>query len=217
MTVVVVTECRFTGDLLCAYVESECGIPCRLASEANEEPAPRERRLLLIDCHGGDGYLVLEKVRRILQAEPGATPLAALFDLHGDEGLEREAVSMGVRGFLYSHDPAELLKKAVQALFDGELWIERRKVAQILLGEGADTFHRDSHVDLTERECGILDLLRGGSTNEEIAQQLNISRHTVKTHLYHIFKKIEAPNRLQAAIWASRHRAEIETGLSGLA
>jgi DNA-binding CsgD family transcriptional regulator len=44
-----------------------------------------------------------------------------------------------------------------------------------------------------------------GATNEEIAARICISPHTVKTHIYNIFKKIKVPNRLQAALWAAKN------------
>ena len=51
----------------------------------------------------------------------------------------------------------------------------------------------------------VLALVSSGARNDEIADRLFISPHTVKTHLYKIYKKIGVPNRLQAALWASKN------------
>lgn len=205
--IVVVTDCRFTGDLLCAYVETECRYPCTVSPDAAISAAgfPQPERLALIDSHQKGRDAVLEVVKAV--AATDAKPV--LFDLHGGDGVEREAIRHGVRGFIYTHDPAVVLKKAFQAIFDGELWIERRKVADLLMHDSQTEPHHRDHAELTTRECDILALLRDGARNEDIALHLNISPHTVKTHLYHIFRKIEAPNRLQAAMWASRHLDEV--------
>jgi LuxR family transcriptional regulator of csgAB operon len=58
---------------------------------------------------------------------------------------------------------------------------------------------------LTAREVQILAMVAVGSKNEDIADKLCISPHTVKTHIYNIFKKINVPNRLQAALWAANN------------
>jgi LuxR family transcriptional regulator of csgAB operon len=60
-------------------------------------------------------------------------------------------------------------------------------------------------VFLTQRELEILSMVVSGATNEEIAARVCISPHTVKTHIYNIFKKINVPNRLQAALWAAKN------------
>jgi LuxR family transcriptional regulator of csgAB operon len=44
-----------------------------------------------------------------------------------------------------------------------------------------------------------------GLSNDEIASALNLSPHTIKTHLYRIFKKINVENRFQASLWASKN------------
>jgi DNA-binding CsgD family transcriptional regulator len=48
-------------------------------------------------------------------------------------------------------------------------------------------------------------MVASGATNEQISDRLFLSRHTVKTHVYNIFKKINVTNRLQAALWAAKN------------
>jgi LuxR family transcriptional regulator of csgAB operon len=48
-------------------------------------------------------------------------------------------------------------------------------------------------------------MVASGRANNKIAEELCISPHTVKTHIYNIYKKISAPNRLQAALWAAKN------------
>jgi LuxR family transcriptional regulator of csgAB operon len=58
---------------------------------------------------------------------------------------------------------------------------------------------------LTPRQIQILAQVAVGATNDEIADKLYLSPHTVKTHLYNIFKKINVPNRMQASLWAAKN------------
>ncbi|MBF0552290.1 MAG: hypothetical protein HQK60_17365 [Deltaproteobacteria bacterium] len=58
---------------------------------------------------------------------------------------------------------------------------------------------------LTDREMEVLRLLVRGATNNEISLGLDISPHTVKSHVIHIFNKIGVNDRTQAAVWATRH------------
>lgn len=61
---------------------------------------------------------------------------------------------------------------------------------------------------LTYREKQILVKLCKGATNNDIANALFISEHTVRTHIYNIFKKIKVKNRTQAMYWATGNLAE---------
>lgn len=55
---------------------------------------------------------------------------------------------------------------------------------------------------LTERECCVLFYLALGLTNEEIADKIHISVHSVKAHLESIYYKLKVANRVQAAMKA---------------
>ncbi len=57
---------------------------------------------------------------------------------------------------------------------------------------------------LTERELEVTRLMAGGMTNVQIASILSISRHTVKTHVTHIYNKLGFSDRAQTAAWAAR-------------
>ena len=57
---------------------------------------------------------------------------------------------------------------------------------------------------LTPRETQVLSLLAQGATNREISKRLQISPHTVKTHVIHIFDKLGVNDRTLAAVWAAR-------------
>lgn len=56
-------------------------------------------------------------------------------------------------------------------------------------------------IKLTRRQEEILSLLERGATNENIAEALSISAHTVKVHMWRLFKKIGVSNRLSAVYW----------------
>lgn len=59
---------------------------------------------------------------------------------------------------------------------------------------------------LTKREIQVLRLLSDGASNPEISHELAISPHTVKSHVIHIFNKLNVNDRTQAAVWAVRNQ-----------
>ena len=59
--------------------------------------------------------------------------------------------------------------------------------------------------DLSERELEIIGLVATGLTNQEIAQQLTISKRTVDNHVSNIFTKTGAKNRVALLNWAMDH------------
>lgn len=60
--------------------------------------------------------------------------------------------------------------------------------------------------DLSPREKQVLRLIKEGASNPEISAALNISPHTVKSHVVHIFNKLNVNDRTQAAVWAVQNQ-----------
>ena len=128
------------------------------------------------------------------------------FNVSKDMEFKKKFVLKGIHGFFYKHDSLDIFLKGVQAVIDGKLWLSREMMTKCIF-EGTDNDKSFKNIcdKLTDRQTEILALIAVGATNEEIAERLFISPHTVKTHLYKIFKKINVPNRIQAALWAAKN------------
>ncbi len=71
--------------------------------------------------------------------------------------------------------------------------------------KSAETANMTLPTPLSTRELEVLCILAEGTSNKEISLMLNISPHTVKSHVIHIFNKLGVNDRTQAAVWAARH------------
>jgi ATP/maltotriose-dependent transcriptional regulator MalT len=101
--------------------------------------------------------------------------------------------------------------KGIQSILHGELWVSRELLSECVMGDMKPNpttgmrLNRDTDQVLSRRETEILGMVSIGAKNEEIANELCISPHTVKTHLYNIYKKIHVADRLQAVLWAAKN------------
>lgn len=130
----------------------------------------------------------------------------ACYNLQPNDPLEQIAVSQGVRGFFYSGDGLDQLVKGVEKLFAGEIWVPRELLFALAQSSTpAAVATREESANLTNREMQVLAHVCTGLSNDEISESLHLSPHTVKTHLYRIFKKIDVSNRFQASLWAAKH------------
>lgn len=114
----------------------------------------------------------------------------------------REAVVAGVDGFLVTSAPSAELRRAVVAIAHGEQ-IVSPEVAMHLV----DTWRpggKSPQASVTQRERDVLELLAEGMTNREIAEQLEVSPRTVKTHVQNLLAKLDVPDRTGAVARAFR-------------
>lgn len=200
------------NQLLASFLERETAAACLLRSSidgAAERDASSFDRpyLYLVDCKGKnmDGlFLEMEADKELMEDH-----LLALFNVAIGDHIEEDAVLRGVRGIFYEDTPMEYFPKGLATMCKGELWLSRRAMTDCIMKfKRQAAYARREESTLTQREMEILTQIASGSTNDEIAQELCISSHTVKSHIYNIFKKINAPNRLQAALWAVKNLSD---------
>jgi len=209
-TIYVVGPCRVQNELLASFLEAKVGKKCVTKGVIDDvfDPDGQDTdipKLVLLDCFAKDPeklFLELESCRRDISSPA----LVAVFNLIRGLKIEKELVGRGIRGIFYAHDHPDHLKRGVHALLEGEIWISREVMSKFIpeTGEAKRLSANETSV-LSGREVEILGLVSEGSMNTEIAQELYISRHTVKSHLYNIYKKIKVTNRLEAALWAHKN------------
>ncbi|MFZ5723504.1 MAG: LuxR C-terminal-related transcriptional regulator [Pseudomonadota bacterium] len=130
----------------------------------------------------------------------------AFFNLDGSEDVEALAAHPAMNGAFPRDCPQDQLMKGVQAILNGEVWLPRKILERYMAK--SRIYKRPSSASaaaLTDREIEVLRVMATGAKNTDIAERLNLSPHTIKTHIYNIFKKINASNRLQAVNWAQEN------------
>jgi LuxR family transcriptional regulator of csgAB operon len=133
----------------------------------------------------------------------------ALYNVSRTIDVQKLVQHKAIRGIFYQNDSAKVFLKGIKAILNGELWLTRKVLSRCLLSpkipfKGA----LNNNVMLSTREKEILNCVATGASNKDIAEKMCISLHTVKTHLYNIFKKLNVPNRLQATLWAFAYMPE---------
>jgi LuxR family transcriptional regulator of csgAB operon len=201
---------KLQNEAIASCLERETGDQCFVLGDINHIPPddPRDsslQRLVLFDCQGKDKKNVLAELRPYLRQKRSGNRVA-LLNVSRDLGIEKRCVAEGIRGFFYEEDQLENLLKGVRAVQNGDWWLSREVMIQCILEEtDEDISSKRANEILTSRQTEILAQVAVGASNDEIADRLSVSPHTVKTHLYNIFKKIKVTNRLQAALWAAKH------------
>jgi DNA-binding NarL/FixJ family response regulator len=150
-----------------------------------------------------DGVSATAQVR----ARPGAPPVLALTTFDDDEILAA-ALRAGASGFLLKGVPAEDLQRAVATVADGGAWLDPAVTGRVLAAyrsAPAAAGPDDAADVLTAREREVLALIGQGLANHDIAAALVLGEGTVKTHVGHIFAKLQFRDRAAAIVFAFDH------------
>lgn len=150
---------------------------------------------------------------RLIRAAPELTDARILIlTVHDEDEKLFEAIKAGANGYLLKSTNAAEFLRAVRTVLAGDAVLPPRLAARLMAefarlagrveaGPAADLAPDES---LTWREREVLELIATGASDAEIAAQLSLSIHTVKTHVRHILAKLHAVNRRMAVGEARR-------------
>lgn len=118
-----------------------------------------------------------------------------------DVGLVR-ALQCGCDGFLRKSDTADDLISAVRRVHAADLVFSNRDLAVAIDLLGAHLRDDGPHHSLSTRELEVLRLLADGCSTHHIAERLDLSIHTVRSHVRHIIEKLDVHSKLEAVVLA---------------
>ncbi|MBA3474446.1 MAG: response regulator transcription factor [Rubrobacter sp.] len=152
----------------------------------------------------GDG---IELIQELSARSTGVTTLVLSASV--DRAELARAVDAGAAGVLHKAAAVTEIVESVRRLKAGEVLLSHAEVIEML--RVASVRRQEVHEarlllgKLTCREREVLEALAEGLDSKEIAEKLNITFETERTHMVNILNKLDARSRLQALVFAARH------------
>jgi DNA-binding NarL/FixJ family response regulator len=135
-----------------------------------------------------------------------SAPILILSDLTGAK-FALEAVSKGLRGYVPTSVDVMMLVAAIRLVLAGGTFITQEIVADFArrVAEAPSALESPDLVGFTPREAEVIRKIRQGKMNKIIAHEMGITESTVKIHVRHIMRKLNATNRTQVVCLTGRH------------
>lgn len=163
---------------------------------------PFDLIILNLELGGSSAFSLIRELRE----KAANARILALTDQR-DSQTHQTAVQLGAMGVVLKEQAAELLIKAIEKVYLGEVWLDRLTLGNLLwqltsrTKDAVDPEKRKIST-LTEREREVVTLIAQGLKNKQIAERLFISQTTVTHHLSSIYSKLNVSDRLELAVYA---------------
>ncbi len=172
------------------YIEQQPALTLRVGGAL--QPSSSSLWLLDVQSFAGD------ELPRVFADLYGKGPVA-LVNVTQEQAEPLVEQYPWINGVFVSSCPREQFLRGVDALLQGGDWLPRGLTEQLL--RQLRRLHQPAEIKvrLTSREREILELVRKGLPNSQIAEHLCLSPHTIKSHVHNLLRKVGATNRGEAA------------------
>jgi DNA-binding NarL/FixJ family response regulator len=157
--------------------------------------------VIVICIQGCQPGSIEEKLAQIAKSGR-AIPVVIMSDVEQVEHI-RSAFTMGARGYIPTSVPLNVAVEAMRLIDAGGTFVPANVLERFHKSEFKQTPPLVDH--FTARQAAVLDGLKQGKANKQIAYDLNMREGTVKVHVRNIMKKLNATNRTEVALWVSNN------------
>jgi DNA-binding NarL/FixJ family response regulator len=189
-------------QLLCAASDVEVVGEARDGHEALRVVRESEFEVLLLDLSmPGKGGMDL--IKQVKGEKPKLKIL--VLSMHAEHQYAVRAIRAGASGYLTKDSASTQLLSAIRKVAGGGAVISAEVAEQLALSAMP---HAEGplHASLSDREYQVFQLIVGGVSVSDIAQQLNLSVKTVSTHKARLMEKMGLANQAELIHYAIRHR-----------
>ncbi len=162
---------------------------------------PADLVLLDIDMPVMDG---IEAAKLALKKVPDLKIIT--LSMYGEEDYYYKMVDAGVKGFVLKNSDMNEVKNALETVFEGGNYFSSELLQTLVNSLRSSSKTKEPQAELSERETEILILICQGFSNQEIADQLFISKRTVDKHRANILEKSQCKNTAQLVMYAIKNQ-----------
>ena len=195
------------NEMMAKILQNDTGAICRYFTDIRDIPLNNSEEssgnIIIWDCFGDEARKTISLLESDIYQSLSSMNYLVIFNISPEQGIEERILQLGGRGIFYVTDSYQQLVRGVQAVLKGELWFSREAISQVITNR--DKISLKVKELLSEREIEIISLMAVGARNEEISESLFISSNMVKIHISNIFRKTNATNQLQAALWLAKN------------
>jgi DNA-binding NarL/FixJ family response regulator len=144
------------------------------------------------------GISGIETTRLICQRYPYVKII--MLTIYGDGQFVAEALHAGAKGYILKNVEREELVKAIRHVVENGAFLDPAVTPTVLDHFKSDKIlpNHEEGSSLTQRELEVLKGIVAGHTDRKIAESLFISKHTVRTHIKSLYRKLNASSKSQA-------------------
>ena len=189
-------EVREALERLIGQSEKFCFVESFNNAEQAEKKIPLQPPDIVIMDINLPGMSGIECIKRIKEKCDGTQFM--MFTIYEDDEKVFEALKAGAHGYLLKKTPKEKLLEALEELHQGGSPMSTNIARKVIEAFEKKDQPPEELNSLTGKEKQILDLLAKGFLYKEIADQLHLTRNTIKQHIHHIYEKMHVQNRTEA-------------------
>ncbi len=205
ISIVLIDDNRLVREGLAGLIRSQADFTI-LAASADAEEAMRKVKeakpqIVLLDfgLEGSDSMEVTAVIRR--EAPEAKVIVMGLSPLQDNIG---EFVRLGASGFLMKDSSFDVFVNTVRSVAGGAQVLPPELTGSLFTQIARNAVRRNGHaaleaVRITQREREVINLISDGLSNKEIASQLGVAVHTVKSHVHNVLEKLSLHSRLEVA------------------